>query len=150
MGMALIWKTQEVAEPVKAGFSWDAWYAKNKTRLSVKRAKRYREDVGYRNAALARSRAQRGTKKPTPAGDHTVSFNDAAQTLGVTVWVLREWRRKDYFPEPTRRDGRLWFAPWQVNNLSFLVDYFAKHGSRVSEQTRAGLEDIVRLIYANW
>jgi hypothetical protein len=152
MGMALIWKNTatEVSEPVKSGFSWDAWYEKNKTRLSEKRARRYREDAAYRNKALERSRAQRGTKKVTPTGDHTVSFNDAAQAVGVTVWVLREWRRKDYFPEPHRRDGRLWFTPSQVNLLSSLKDYFATHGSRVSDQNRSGLEDVVRLTYANW
>ena len=97
---------------MKAGFNWDAWYAKNKQRLSEKRAKRYREDAAYRAAALERSRQQREKKKPEPVSTdpHTVSFMDAADDLGVTVWVLREWRRKNYFPEPHRRDGRLWFT----------------------------------------
>ena len=59
------------------------------------------------------------TKKPEPVSTdpHTVSFIEAADDVGVTVWVLREWRRKNYFPEPHRRDGRLWFTPSQVQLL---------------------------------
>ncbi len=41
-------------------FSWDTWYANNKTRLSKERARRYKEDPAYREAALMRSRVQRG------------------------------------------------------------------------------------------
>jgi hypothetical protein len=103
--MALIWtKETPVSGVAQSGFSWDAWYAKNKSRLSEKRAKRYKEDAAYREAAKLRSRLQRETKKAPVATEYTVSFNDAAQQLGITVWLLREWRRKNYFPEPHRRD----------------------------------------------
>ena len=149
--MALIFKqmdTPVVPGPVK--FSWETWYAKNKTRLSAKRAKRYREDAAYREAALARSR-QRKKKAPSVSTDpHSVSFADAAQTLGVTVWVLREWRRKNYFPEPQKRDGRLWFTPLQVQWLRTLQEFFVQHGSRVTNETRPKLEQVTNLVYANW
>lgn len=150
--MSLIFKplTAPVEAPQKTGFQWDAWYAKNKARLSEKRAKRYREDPAYRQAALARSRQQRGTKKPSVAGAYTVSFNEAAQSLGVTVWVLREWRRKNYFPEPQRRDGRLWFSPHQIDLLRNVAGYFVQHGPRVSAAHRQDLENLVSLTYANW
>lgn len=152
--MALIWKAHiepEVPGPVKHGFSWDAWYAKNKARLSEKRARRYREDVAYRAAALERSRQQRETKKEAITDGYTVSFSDAAQELGVTVWVLREWRRKNYFPEPHRRDGRLWFSPHQVDLLHRVREFFHAHaGSRVTKALRPALESIVGLVYANW
>ena len=135
--------------PVK--FSWEAWYAKNKTRLSEKRAKRYREDAAYREAALQRSRQRKGKKVvPLSTDHHSVSFNDAAQTLGVTVWVLREWRRKDYFPEPHRRDGRLWFTPLQVQWLRTIQEFFVQHGARVTNATRPKLEQVTNLVYANW
>lgn len=149
--MALIMKTQEpvTSGPAK-GFSWDAWYAKNKSRLSEKRARRYREDTAYREAALERSRKQRETKKVTVKDDNWVSFNDAAVGLGITVWVLREWRRKDYFPEPARRQGRLWFTPPQVQLLQRLHEFFVAHGVRVTEANRQALEEVVSLIYANW
>lgn len=156
--MALIFKDMtavvEVPGPVKQGFSWDAWYAKNKARLSEKRAKRYREDATYRAAALERSRLQRDSKKPAPVSEETdlypVSFTDAADDVGVTVWVLREWRRKNYFPEPHRRNGRLWFSVGQVQQLRTLQQFFEKHGARVTEAIRPELENLISLIYANW
>jgi len=153
--MALIWKAQEalptIPEPVKhPGFSWDDWYAKNRTRLSEKRAKRYREDAGYRAAALERSRQQREAKKTPVTDGYTVSFNDAAQTLGITVWVLREWRRKNYFPEPHRRDGRLWFSPAQVKLIGKVRQFFDQRGHRVTQANRSDLEDVVNLVYSNW
>ena len=150
----LIWnsKTQEAVsvDPSKQGFSWDAWYAKNKARLSEKRAKRYREDPAYRSAALERSRQQRETKKVETTDVHSVSFNDAAQALSVTVWVLREWRRKNYFPEPTRRDGKLWFSHAQVQLLMKLQKFFFEQGARVTEAKRPALENVIGLVYANW
>jgi hypothetical protein len=148
--MALIWKAQEVVAPPISGFSWDNWYAKNKSRLSEKRAKRYREDAAYREAALERSRKQRESKKSPMTGPYTVSFNDAAQGLGVTVWVLREWRRKNYFPEPIRRDGRLWFSHKQVQLLRHVQQFFLQYGSRLAESNRGELDDITGLVYANW
>jgi hypothetical protein len=153
--MALIFKTHTeavVPGPVKQGFNWDAWYAKNKQRLSEKRAKRYREDAAYRAAALERSRHQRETKKPEPVVTlgYTVSFTNAAEDVGVTVWVLREWRRKNYFPEPHHREGRLWFSPHQVQLLRRIKHVFDQHGPRVAEAFRPEVESIVNLVYANW
>jgi hypothetical protein len=146
--MALIFKSEEA--PVQSGFSWDAWYAKNKTRLSEKRAKRYKEDTAYREAAKQRSRQQRELKKAPVVGAHTVSFNEAAEQVGVTVWVMREWRRKNYFPEPTRRDGRLWFSPPQVGLIRQLHVFFQQHGTRVTASTHAELDNTVNLVFANW
>lgn len=150
----LIWKGMEpTPQPaVKPGFKWDAWYAKNKERLSEKRAKRYREDPQYRAAALERSRQQREQKKPEPTSLdlHSVSFTDAASDLNVTVWVLREWRRKSYFPEPHRRDGRLWFSVAQVQQLRTIRQFFELHGARVTEAMKPALENVIGLVYANW
>jgi hypothetical protein len=150
--MALIWvkSTPATPETVKGGFSWDAWYEKNKTRLAEKRAKRYREDPSYRKAALERSRHQRTIKKEPVTDGHTVGFNDAAYELNVTVWVLREWRKKNYYPEPYHREGRLWFSPHQVQLLRQLQQFFDQHGSRVSDAIRTNLDDTVSLIYSNW
>lgn len=154
--MALIFHkpdlVQPVMPPVKPGFNWDVWYQKNKQRLSEKRSKRYREDAAYRTAALERSRAQREAQKAAQPAvtDYTVSFMDAAAEIGVTVWVLREWRKKNYFPEPHRRDGRLWFTSDQVNLLRKIGKFFAQHGSRVTEALRPSLESVTSVVYANW
>lgn len=153
----LIWKTMEPDVeaikkswgPTKQGFSWDAWYAKNRARLSEKRARRYREDASYREAALERSRHQRESKKSTVTGPFTIPFGEAAEMLGITLWVLREWRRKNYYPEPLRREGRLWFSEPQVQLLRHLGQFFAHH-ARVGEANRDELYNLVSLTYANW
>ena len=73
------------------------------------------------------------------------------EELGVTVWVLREWRRKNYFPEPYRRDGRLWFTSRQVQWLEQRPAVFVQHGSRVTDShQKSELEDCGQLIYVNW
>jgi hypothetical protein len=54
--MTLFWKKPETPKP---GFDYKGWYRANKKRLSDKKAKRYREDSQYRDAALQRSRNQR-------------------------------------------------------------------------------------------
>ena len=153
MALIFIRKEPDAPPPKSDGFSWDQWYAENKARLSVKRAKRYREDKEYREAALRRGRQQR--KKKTSPDDaqgaaYTVAFNEMARKLGITVWVLREWRRKDYFPEPYHRDGRLWFKPEQFYLLGQLLAFFEAHGSRVGEAKRKALEETVTLVYSNW
>lgn len=143
---------QSIAPPKSEGFSYSAWYEANKQRLSEKRAKRYREDPEYREKAIARAKAQRAqTKKKEPVTDgYTVSFRQMAEQLGVTVWVLREWRRKNYFPEPHLRDSWLWFKPEHVGLLNRLKLFFEQNGHRVSDATRGALDDLVSLIYVNW
>ena len=154
--MALLMKlsgseqTPKPVEPVKTGFQWSTWYAQNKVRLSEKRAKRYAEDPEYREAALTRSRHQREIKKEPVTDGYTVSFNDTARALDVSVWVLREWRRKSYFPEPFRREGRLWFKPAHIPLLQSLHTFFQEHGIRVGESKRRGLDETVQLVWANW
>lgn len=151
--MALIMKTRSepVSMPGRAtGFRWDAWYAANRKRLSEKRARRYRDDVGYREAALRRSREQRETEKIPVVDGYTISFSEMARQVNVTVWVLREWRRKDYFPEPHHREGRLWFKPEHISLLQSLQAFFVENGVRVGEDLKQQLEDLVALTYANW
>jgi hypothetical protein len=154
--MALIWASATAAPaalldtPSSGAFSWDAWYAKNKQRLAAKRAKRYAEDPAYREAALRRSREQRHKDKTPVLDGTTIAFKDMAQALGVTTWVLREWRRKNYFPEPVNRDGRLWFHPDQRLLLQGLVSFFGEHGSRLDAGSQRDLDLYVSTIFANW
>lgn len=138
----------ESAKPGK--FSWDQWYQENKARLSEKRAKRYREDPDYRAAALRRSSRQRKKKPESITDGHTIAFRDMAEALGVTVCVLREWRRKNYFPEPYHREGRLWFTPHQQNLLQKLGKFFNTHGVRIGPSQRPALEERIALLYSNW
>jgi hypothetical protein len=146
----IIVRHEEPKAPLKGKFSWDAWYAKNKQRLSVKRAKRYQTDVAYREAALRRGRAQRKKAPVVVTDGYTVSVVEAAHALGITVWTLREWRRKNYFPEPQRRQRQLWFTPYQVALLQRLRVFFDTHGIRVASEVKPALSDVVSLVYSNW
>lgn len=150
--MALYFIDREVQtqNPNPGGFTWDQWYAQNKERLSEKRAKRYREDPEYRKAALERSRKQRIGKKVSADDGFGISFQQAAEKLDITIWVLREWRRKDYFPEPHHREGRLWFNGDQVSLLRRLKEFFETHGIRVVDTKRKALDETVSLVYSNW
>lgn len=145
--MALIFVRPETPS---GSFNWDDWYQKNKKRLSEKKKARYQNDPAYRKAALERSRAQRQKKVVSPDEGYTISFSEMARLLHITPWVLREWRRKNYFPEPQHRDHRLWFRPDQFVLLNQLATFFSTYGVRVGENKRQALEAITEMIYANW
>lgn len=141
---------QQTEQPSTQGFSYDSWYAKNKKRLSDKRAARYRDDSAYREKALLRSRAQRKTKPSSSTDGYVVSFSDMAKSLSVTPWVLREWRRKSYFPEPRNRDNRLWFKADHTAVLQQLNQFFLVNGARVGEAKKKALDEVIAVVYANW
>lgn len=139
-----------VGEVKKSGFSWDKWYENNKARLAEKKKKRYLEDKEYRDAALKRSSEQRKKVAEVDPEGYVISLSNAADILEVTIWTLREWRRKNYFPEPRQRSGRFWFNESQVHLLFQLRNFFAKNGVRTSEGDKESLEQLVALVYANW
>jgi alpha-L-fucosidase len=84
----------------QSGFKFSDWYEKNKARLSEKRKKLYRENSEFRDSALRRAEVQRKRRQDNPEDTqgYTNGFSDTAEELGITVWTLREWRRKSYFP----------------------------------------------------
>lgn len=127
------------------------WYKDNKERLAKKRAARYQNDPAYRekiiaNAAKARMK-KRGVVIPEGYSYHMV---DAAEILGVTIWQLREWRKKNWFPEPMENGGRLWFTANQITLLQGLRDFLNAHGNRVTQAIAPDLENAVNLLFANW
>jgi hypothetical protein len=132
--------------------SFAKWYDKNKQALAERRAKRYLNDAKYRQKIIDRSRLNRANNKPSqpnPEGyDHHMM--GAAEALGITIWTLREWRKKDYFPEPVEFKGRLWFTGNQLQALRLLKQFFVKHGVRTSAANREALDTLVGQIYANW
>jgi hypothetical protein len=134
----------------KAPFSYPNWYQQNKERLSAKKKALYANDPAYKAAALARSASRRGKQPPVDLGEYTVSFKDAATQVGVTIWSLREWRRKNYFPEPKHQVGKLYFSQAQVGLLTMLEAWFGLNGRRPSAAKRASLEDFVCMVHANW
>jgi hypothetical protein len=132
-------------------FTFKEWYKQNKGQLSKKRMQRYQVDKAYRQTILARSRKYRIDHKSNPVPDgYVYHMTGAAEHIGVSIWTLREWRRKNYFPEPHEEKGRLWFTGNQVQLLGQLRTFFTKHGVRTSAANKGPLTDLVNLIYANW
>lgn len=150
--MALIFKKAAAPKKKKStggSFDFKSWYQKNKERLAEKKRKRYQEDPEYRAKAMERSKAQRKTT-PTPITDgYSVSFAEAAKELGVSLWTLREWRKRNYFPEPKERNGRLWFTENQLMLLQKLQEFFVLNG-RIKEGTKEKMNELVSLLFANW
>ena len=127
------------------------WYKKNKTALAATRKNRYDNDPVYRAKVLAASQAARMARRGTPLPEgYAHHMADTAELLGVTIWTLREWRKKSYFPEPLAYGGRMWFTGNQLQQLQALKGFFVRRGRRMSESARPALEDLVSLIYANW
>ena len=127
------------------------WYSKNKEELAEKRAKQYREDPAYREKVLQRSREYRANNRTetTPEG-YEQHMAGAAEVIGVTVWTLREWRKKNYFPEPFEFKGKLWFTGNQLHLLTSLRQFFDEHGVRTAAHNRGALDLLTQVIYANW
>jgi hypothetical protein len=130
-------------------FSYKEWYEKNKSTLSQKRAEKYRADPEYRSKALRRSKEQRSRRVPLPPppdGGYTIAFVDAAKDIGISHWTLRDWRTRNYFPEPKKRLGKLWFNQQQLALLHMLKGFFDAYSNKDKE----GLENMKATIYANW
>ena len=107
------------------------WYQQNKQRLSEKRKKLYAENPEYRERALEASRRRRrGEGNPPTPADAPISFAQAAETLNIGASTLREWRRKNLFPEPRLHRGRLWFTENQASLLKKVKEFFSVYGKR--------------------
>lgn len=126
------------------------WYGKNKKTYNETRKERYKNDPELRNKAKTRAANRReALRLPKPVG-MDVTFNEAADKLGVSLWTLRGWRDKSYFPEPAKHGGRLWFSTSQLALLEKLRDFVQENGIRVGQTKRGKLEDLSNFICANW
>jgi hypothetical protein len=149
--MALVWRVSSspMKAPGKGKFSYSEWYAKNKERLLAKKKKLYEENPTYRNAIKNRSKNQR-KRVEVPHDEFTLSMQEVSDRVGVSIWTLREWRRKNYFPEPLHRLGRLWFSHTQAQWLERLNEFFISKGMRTRNADRKELDQLVEMIYAHW
>ncbi|QZI85715.1 HTH domain transcriptional regulator [Stenotrophomonas phage Summit] len=129
---------------------FDRWYAKNREKLLKARREKYRSDPQFRQAALSRSARQRANRQK-PSDDKPFTFGEVAEILEVSTVTLRAWKRKDYFPEPSRHGTKVVFSGEQVNLLRALRSVFVKYGWNMRDDAaKAELESTIRLIYANW
>jgi MerR-like DNA binding protein len=127
------------------------WYQKNKQRLSQRRKTQYATNAEYRQRALEASRRRRrGERTPPTPPDAKISLAQAAEQVGIGTSTLREWLRKEFFPDPKRHNGRLWFTENQVSLLKMLKDYFKVYRMRPWKIKQARLNVLLALILANW
>lgn len=128
------------------------WYdSGGAEKLSKARRQKYANDPVYRQKVLDRAAKDRKNKIVTPAPEgFTITMNEAADKLGCSVWVLREWRRKNYFPEPLQHKGKILFNEHQMLQLWELHGFFLINGIRVKEEHKEKLDNLVSLIYSNW
>lgn len=129
------------------------WYENNRAALAEKRHQRYLNDPEYRAKALANKAAQTAKVKafrlPLPP-EYTHTLETLSEGLGVTVWTLREWRKKKYFPEPYKYGQNVCFTEDQVALLQTLKTFFDEHGNRSAKRNQEALDNLVSLIFANW
>ncbi|KVR21629.1 hypothetical protein WK13_34390 [Burkholderia ubonensis] len=129
------------------------WYDKNKDKLAEKRRNRYHTDPDYRQKIIDQNRAQKQAKRaerPELDPKYTKTMAEVATAMDVSVWSLREWRKKGYYPEPYEHSNKLYFTDKQVLLLKELAKFFTVYGKRVSAVTRAPLDDLIAAIAKNW
>lgn len=149
--MSLVFKFSLPSGTEGNKFDYKEWYEKNKQRLSEKKKTLYLTDKEYRESAIKRSTEQRQKRKVELFSDgYTISLSQAADMIGVTVWTLREWRKKYYFPEPKHKGNRVWFHPQQIPLLEKLQHFFYQNGVRTSKEIRPKLEALIQEIASQW
>ena len=131
-------------------FDYRLWYEANKQWLSEKRRQRYASDAEFRAKAVERSRKHVQAKVHPVTDGHTVSFESAAKQIGITIWVLRDWRRKGYFPDPVRRSGNLWFTEHQITLLQKLRTSWHRIWFESRHLREERLEELREVIKSNW
>jgi MerR HTH family regulatory protein len=134
--------------------TYQKWYQQNQPRLSEKRKKQYAENPEYRQKVIEASRRRRSGDQTPPAPpvppDGLISFEKAADRLGVGTSTLREWRRKKYFPEPKRHNRAPWLTENQVTLLAKLKECLRVNKMRPASIKLARLKEVRAFIAANW
>ncbi len=132
---------------------YSKWYETNKGDLAKKRRERYATDPVYRKQMLdnrakymAKKKAQQMSSLPE---QYTITFSEAAEKLGITLWRLRNWRSHGYFPEPYQHGKYLYFTESQFNLLGRLNEFIADK-PRLSRTDTEKLDDLTNLIFSNW
>lgn len=134
---------------------YQKWYKNKRSTLSETRKKRYQSDPVYREKAKAASTRQQQKLRdanPRPKGcDFTLE--NVAYKLHVSIWTLRAWRKKNYFPEPAEWGGRRYLSHNQVLLLTKLAEAITPmkdFSSRVNPENKKRRDDRVSWVFANW
>jgi hypothetical protein len=143
-----------MAETKDAGETrFSRWYKSNKDTLSKQRKQRYHTDPEYRQKIIAQNRANKAKARQARAPldpKYTTTMQAAADEIDVSVWSLREWRKKEYYPAPHEHGSKLYFTDKQVLLLKELAKFFAVYGKRTSAATEGLRNELIAAIAANW
>ena len=134
---------------------WQSWYEDNKERIAKARAERYANDPIYRaklkENARARYKAKFGTTKRSVPERYVVQLKDLPDYVeGLTLSRFREWRKREYIPEPFRKHNEVWFTHPQVNLLRSFQAFFTTRDTRIGSREREGLQSLINDIKESW
>ena len=139
-------ETSEQAKPVLDSSNYfSKWYQKNKPKLAAKRRTLYETDKSYREKAIARASARRAAKREVQPAGYVVTVVMAADALDVSLDALRDWRKREYYPEPLKCGNRFWFTENQLKLLHKLR-LFLKGGRRF----HGALKSLTDSIFDSW
>lgn len=126
------------------------WYENNKESLSQARKQRYATDPVYRETAKARAedyRKRTREQRPQPLG---LSIANVCAHLDISDWTLNKWRNQNYYPEPTRVNGKPVFQHKQLELLGMIKQFFEQYPKRAAAKHRDKLDQIVSVVFHNW
>lgn len=132
-------------KPKPGSKDFKKWYEKNKLEFNKARALKYQQNSAYRERQHHYKRLR---IKPDPVG--CVTLTELAEELGITIWVLNEWRKKDYFPAAFAYKGSRWVRKDNIGLLQALKEHFEKQGRRISRANEGALHDLRQWIFENW
>lgn len=127
-------KTKGKAAPAQSAYA--KWYEANKKALAEKRKQRYKEDPLYRARALSNRKAQaakQATLRDTLPERYTRNMSGVADYLGVSLWKLRDWRARGFYPEPHQHGREYWFTDHQAALLGNLDNLLVTKVGRADE-----------------
>jgi len=127
------------------------YYQRNRERNNERRRARYQSDPEHRaklaGIAAEKWRAKAKAKAKVRPSAYVYDLQGAAEQLGISFWTLREWKQKNYFPQPAVFNGKMWVTQNQLLLLSKLKEAMARSG-RSTRQERVDLA--IAMVYCNW
>lgn len=141
--------------------AFSSWYERNKESLKEKRAKKYREDPEYRQAALDRAAKQRAAAPRQPA-DRDQRFRvidgiqvevfrigQVAEMIGRDEQTIRLWESRAVIPKPSAPGRHRYYTAAQVGLLRELCELLGDHRYD-AVAIREALAEMSKKVYQNW
>jgi hypothetical protein len=148
-------KKAKGAKPKPLDSAFERWYETHKKTFNNARRTKYKQDAAYRARVLATSQKSRAARRKAEGlvkpAEYAHNLAQTADLLGVSVGTLRNWRTNQYFPEPLRFGGEVWFKPHQVVLLDKIGDFLTSNNiRRINAAQKVALDGIVQGIHNNW